>query len=584
MAPADDADTLHGQADGNSTNFDVDHGTALAALPAEADGAAEAREWNEAQVRIDGLNSWSTVKMLRDMLQKLGVAGIQKVKKLQNDSHGFIYFCSVADRHAAEPKLQGHVWKKLSLSITTARTMDPNRFLKRQAASDAATAGGAGKKPRQAAGDGGDAFGDEGASSSAGASGVCEKDEEGSCGGSGGGSGGVGSASGAGAASEAQPVRTAADAVTPLHHLSYEEQLKRKHKAMLKELRKLPAEMHRAAKSCPEEQRPAFTALKWLAPDALRANGQAPCPLVPVTRSPLEAGYRNKCEFSVGRDVHGAPCVGFMLGQVSMGATGACLLGQISSIECTGASRLSSRPPPCASFHVRSGFTPHFFFYPPSCGPLFHPATRFSPTPQKLFTPPSCASLPPQVRLHGVAIASPSDCRNVSPHMRSAVARLQTFIQRSTLPPYDKLAATGFWRQVTMRQSFQAGDPPALLIVLMVQHCGPGGAGVDEAVAESEMRALVEHMQVGGTCTDAPPGGGRCDRRVGRVGRLGKIDEGDGQEALWAWGRGGLAECELRAMVAHVQVTRTCTVNTGEGGSGDRLVGRGGQEGLVQGA
>lgn len=278
----------------------------------QADGATEARERNEAQIRIDGLHKWSTVKMVREMLQKLGVTGVQKVKKLQHDGHGFVYFCSVAERYAAEPKIQGHVWKKSSLSIRAAKAMDPNRFIKRQAASDAAATCRPGKKPRQGEAGGSDgqpggALGGEGASSAAGAGFVCEDGEEGS----GTGSGGVGSSS-----TEVPASRTAADAVTPLHKLAYEDQLERKHRAMLNELRNLPGEMHRAAKGCPDEQRLAFKALKWLAPDSLRANGFAPCPLAPVTRSPLEVGYRNKCEFSVGLDVQGAPCVGFMLGQV----------------------------------------------------------------------------------------------------------------------------------------------------------------------------------------------------------------------------------------------------------------------------
>lgn len=43
------------------------------------------------------------------------------------------------------------------------------------------------------------------------------------------------------------------------------------------------------------------------------------------------------------------------------------------------------------------------------------------------------------------AVADPADCRNVSKEGKAARDLLQRFIESSPLPPYDKIARTGFW-------------------------------------------------------------------------------------------------------------------------------------------
>jgi len=261
--------------------------SASAAAGAGAPAAAPAWEDDiETQVRIDNLHKWSTLKQVREMLLKLGVTGMRKVKKQQHESYGFVYFNTVAERYTAEPLIQGNVWKKQSLTVATALPLDRDRFIKRQAEGDEARDA---KRARQ---------GDAGGSSAGGADGEGE-----------GGGVGVGGA---------HTPRTAADAVAPLHNVLYASQLVRKQQAMLKELKKLPQEMHRAAKGAQPDQRADWKALTWLEEPDLRANGFAPCPLAEVARSPLELGYRNKCEFSFGRDADGAPCVGFVLGQVRL--------------------------------------------------------------------------------------------------------------------------------------------------------------------------------------------------------------------------------------------------------------------------
>jgi len=44
-------------------------------------------------------------------------------------------------------------------------------------------------------------------------------------------------------------------------------------------------------------------------------------PLPPVVPSPRTVGYRNKCEFTIGKDYDGKPTIGFMLGGFQQGVT-----------------------------------------------------------------------------------------------------------------------------------------------------------------------------------------------------------------------------------------------------------------------
>lgn len=46
-----------------------------------------------------------------------------------------------------------------------------------------------------------------------------------------------------------------------------------------------------------------------------------PCEYVPIKESPKTEGYRNKCEFSVGKDVNNESVVGFRLGSYATGFT-----------------------------------------------------------------------------------------------------------------------------------------------------------------------------------------------------------------------------------------------------------------------
>ena len=95
---------------------------------------------------------------------------------------------------------------------------------------------------------------------------------------------------------------SAADAVAPWRDVPYEEQLKRKHELLTAKL---------AAWSAASADEPA-------AADAPPSATEAPTP-APLVRAPMPNGYRNKLDFTVGRDRNGLPCVGFRVGQFADG-------------------------------------------------------------------------------------------------------------------------------------------------------------------------------------------------------------------------------------------------------------------------
>ena len=69
----------------------------------------------------------------------------------------------------------------------------------------------------------------------------------------------------------------------------------------------------------PREQRePWLAQMPWLRSRPEHEGGLA-CKLEAVVPSPTVHGYRNKCEFTIGRDAAGAPCVGFVLGRFKLG-------------------------------------------------------------------------------------------------------------------------------------------------------------------------------------------------------------------------------------------------------------------------
>ncbi|VAH24920.1 unnamed protein product [Triticum turgidum subsp. durum] len=102
--------------------------------------------------------------------------------------------------------------------------------------------------------------------------------------------------------------RTVRDAVTPLAHMTYSDQLEHKKSSVAQLLKKLT---RNAKKACPAD----VTLPDWIS-NAKQIGGLS-CKLEGILESPVIDGYRNKCEFSVGHSLAGKKTVGFMLGNFS---------------------------------------------------------------------------------------------------------------------------------------------------------------------------------------------------------------------------------------------------------------------------
>ncbi|OMO91470.1 hypothetical protein COLO4_18342 [Corchorus olitorius] len=110
----------------------------------------------------------------------------------------------------------------------------------------------------------------------------------------------------------ASKAKSARDAVTPLAHMSYGDQLEHKKNSIMQVLKKLT---RNARKACPN----GVSLPEWVLTS--RERGGLPCELEGIIESPVVNGYRNKCEFSVGYSQQGKPTVGFMLGNFREGVT-----------------------------------------------------------------------------------------------------------------------------------------------------------------------------------------------------------------------------------------------------------------------
>uniref|UniRef100_F1KXT9 tRNA (uracil(54)-C(5))-methyltransferase n=1 Tax=Ascaris suum TaxID=6253 RepID=F1KXT9_ASCSU len=92
--------------------------------------------------------------------------------------------------------------------------------------------------------------------------------------------------------------RSARDIVTPLADIDYNEQLERK----MADAKRLATTLVRQMVSANVKDARAINAWKLVQP---------------IRRSPQTSGYRNKCEFTVGHDLEGNICVGFVGGRFS---------------------------------------------------------------------------------------------------------------------------------------------------------------------------------------------------------------------------------------------------------------------------
>ena len=91
---------------------------------------------------------------------------------------------------------------------------------------------------------------------------------------------------------------------------------------MLTHTQTLPKQMRAAQRSGrARAAADGYDALSWLQPSRLAEHGGAPCALAEVVPSPRLKGYRNKCEFTIGKGADGNACVGYQLGKGPLGQT-----------------------------------------------------------------------------------------------------------------------------------------------------------------------------------------------------------------------------------------------------------------------
>ncbi|CAO3628250.1 unnamed protein product [Cunninghamella blakesleeana] len=112
------------------------------------------------------------------------------------------------------------------------------------------------------------------------------------------------------------PSEKLADQVTPLYKIPYEEQLNKKHIIGIRQLRQLNKKLIQLPDMTEEGKKQ----LQWAFDK--KSTPETPCEtILPPIGSPLINGYRNKCEFTIGKDMNGNPTVGFLLGLYRDGIT-----------------------------------------------------------------------------------------------------------------------------------------------------------------------------------------------------------------------------------------------------------------------
>lgn len=112
--------------------------------------------------------------------------------------------------------------------------------------------------------------------------------------------------------------KTVAECTTPLANLAYADQLAKKTRESTEILKQLGRDMFKISDNRPHiaEQQKLFNGL--------------PCEFIPIKGSPRTDGYRNKCEFSIGKDLNNETVVGFRLGSY---ATGFTEVGEVDDLK-----------------------------------------------------------------------------------------------------------------------------------------------------------------------------------------------------------------------------------------------------------
>ncbi|XP_060070998.1 tRNA (uracil-5-)-methyltransferase homolog A-like [Ylistrum balloti] len=197
-------------------------------------------------------------KQLKKRLATLDVKPV-KIKALERKGFAFATFRSEEEREDATRKITGHVWKDRKLKVKKASaTMDPI-VQKRKRELEQKIDEPPNKK---------------------------DKMED-----------------------DLPPEIRLKNAVSPLWNVPYEEQLKTKMEDMVQILKTLANRIYR--------ENPEFR--EWLKTQRSKYDGKC-CEMLPIKASPKLEAYRNKCEFTIGKDINGLDnTVGFRYGLYKQG-------------------------------------------------------------------------------------------------------------------------------------------------------------------------------------------------------------------------------------------------------------------------
>ncbi|KAK9168852.1 hypothetical protein Syun_000992 [Stephania yunnanensis] len=107
------------------------------------------------------------------------------------------------------------------------------------------------------------------------------------------------------------------------------------------------------------------------------------------------------------------------------------------------------------------------------------------------------------------AVEEPIDCPNVSKIACKYAVIFQEFLQRSSLPVWNRLNNTGYWRQLTVRegrnphQTVDAKDPEGniLEVMLIIQ---VRSVSFDDKVTRSELQQMAEAFAHGASASSPP--------------------------------------------------------------------------------
>lgn len=103
-------------------------------------------------------------------------------------------------------------------------------------------------------------------------------------------------------------MKSVEEAATPLAKIPYDDQLKEKQAEIKKILLKLGDYTFRD-----------YPSLRTFLSTQRNKFGGLPCELLDIKASPIIEGYRNKCEFTIGKNINGETTIGFRLGTYSSG-------------------------------------------------------------------------------------------------------------------------------------------------------------------------------------------------------------------------------------------------------------------------